>query len=392
MDIIEKEKNYHLQVYKRNNLVVSCASGKYIYDSEGKKYLDFFSGLSVCNLGHCHPHIVAAIKKQCEKFMHTSNLYYTSPQVQLSEKLISSSFPGKVFFSNSGAEANECAIKIARKYGSASGRYEIVTFKNSFHGRTIATVTATGQEKFQKGFQPLLTGFKYARYNDINSVKKMITKKTAAIMVELVQGEGGVVVADKKFICELKKLCEKNKLLLIFDEIQTGLGRCGELFAYKRYGVVPDIMTLAKALGGGLPLGATVVAKEYAEVLGTGEHGSTFGGNPVCCAAANEVLSLLDKKLLRNINTVGDYFIEQLKVLKSKHKIIKDIRGVGLMVGMELKIKGAEIVEKCQQRGLLINCTQDTVLRFLPPLIIDKQDVDTAVKILDEVLQLCACR
>ncbi len=391
MNIIKIEKKCHLQVYKRNEIVVKKASGKYIYDEEGKKYLDFFTGVSVCNFEHCHPRIVSAIKGQLNDYMHVSNLYYAPVQVNLADKLISRSFKGKVFFSNSGAEANECAIKIARKLDSDKARnkkrYEIITFNNSFHGRTLATLTATGQEKFKKGFEPLPVGFKHADYNDINSVKKVVSEKTVAIIVEPVQGEGGVVPAKKEFLVQLRKLCTQKKLVLIFDEIQTGMGRCGEIFAWKVYGVRPDIFTLAKSLGGGLPLGATIVAAQYDGVLGFGDHGSTFGGNPVSCAAANAAIDLLDEELLKNVKEVGRYFMQELLKLKSKHKVIKDVRGLGLMVGVELTEKGAAIVKKCQDNGLLLNCTKDYVLRFLPPLTITKKDVDTTIKILDKVLK-----
>lgn len=392
MNTMDKEKKYIIQTYRRYDLTVANAKGKYVWDEKGRKYLDFFAGLSVCNVGHCHPKVVSAIKKQAGKFLHVSNLYYTKPQAELAEMLVKFSFPGRVFFSNSGAEANECAIKIARKWGKAgvSGapdRYEIIVFSNSFHGRTMATLSATGQEKFHKGFEPMLEGFNYAEFNNIESVKKLINDKTVAIIVEPVQGEGGVYPASKEFLGQLRLLCDTNKLLLIFDEIQSGMGRCGALFAYQYYGVVPDILTLAKSLGGGMPLSATIAAEPIASVLAYGDHGSTFGGNPVSCQAAIEVLKLIKPSLLRNVRNNGEYFLSQLKKLKGKYAFIKDVRGLGLMIGLELDFLGKNVVEFCQHKGLLINCTQDKVLRFLPPLIINKRDIDKAVGILEEAFR-----
>ena len=387
MSTITKEKKYILQTYGRYDLVVAKAKGKYLWDNKGKKYLDFFSGISTANLGHGDKKILSAVRKQSEKYMHVSNYYYAEPQVKLAEKLINLTFPGKVFLSNSGAEANECAIKLVRKYGSEKGRYEMIAFKNSFHGRTIATLSSTGQKKFHKGFEPMLKGFRFAEFNDINSVKKLLNKKTAGVLIELVQGEGGINIAEKGFARELKKLCDKNKLLLVVDEIQTGIGRTGKAFAYEHYGIKPNIVTLAKSLGGGLPLGATIIDNTLASVLSYGEHGSTFGGNPVSCAAALEVLRSLTPALLNKVKANGNYFIDKLDLLKKKWSFIKEVRGVGLMVGVELALRGADIVKFCQAKGLLINCTNNTVLRFLPPLIIGKADIDKAVKILEEAFK-----
>ena len=382
--IIQKEKKYLLQTYARYNLVVSRAKGKYVWDAKGKRYLDFFSGISSANLGHGDKRILSAVAKQSAKYMHVSNYYYAEPQIKLAEKLIALSFPGKVFLSNSGAEANECAIKLVRKYASKKGRYEIIAFNNSFHGRTLATLSSTGQRKFHKGFEPLLKGFCFAALNDIGSVKKLINKKTAGVILELVQGEGGINIADRKFVKELKKICVKNKLVLIFDEIQTGLGRTGKMFAFEHYGVKPNIMTLAKSLGGGLPLGATIADRGLSAVLSYGEHGSTFGGNPVSCAAAIEVLKLLTPALLKKASENGRYFMKKLRNLAKAYSFVKEVRGLGLMVGVELAIKGADIVKFCQSKGLLINCTNGNVLRFLPPLIIDKSDINKAVCVLEE--------
>lgn len=387
MNVTAKDYKYLVNVYKKAPVTLKRAAGKYIYDDKGRRYLDFFSGLSVCNFGHAHPKIVAAVKKQSGRYLHVSNLYHTDVQANLAEKLSRLAFQGAVFFSNSGAEANECAIKLARKWGSPSGKYEVITFRNSFHGRTLATIAATGQIKFQKGFEPMPRGFRYARFNDLSSVKKVVSRRTAAIMVEPVQGEGGVNVAAKQFLKGLAQICRRKKILLILDEIQTGIGRCGAVFAFQAYDVRPDILTLAKALGGGLPLGATLVSRKLSEVLVPGDHGSTFGGNPVSCAASLAALSLLDARLLKNVRAVGKYFAGRLIQLREKYPdIIKEVRGAGLMVGAELFVTGKGIVDECLNRGLLINCTQDKVLRFLPPLIVGRKDIDTAIRALDEVL------
>jgi acetylornithine/N-succinyldiaminopimelate aminotransferase len=383
MNIKKAENTYIMQTYRRNDVVFVRGKGQYLWDSSGKKYLDFFAGISVCNVGHCNPSVVAAAKKQLGTLMHTSNLYYTGPQVTLARELIVRSFPGKVFFSNSGAEANECAIKLARKWGESAGKYEIITFKNSFHGRTIATLSATGQEKFHAQFKPLLDGFTYADFNSIDSVTACITAKTAAILIEPIQGEGGVTVADKQFLKELRALCDKKKILLMFDEVQTGMGRTGSLFAWQSFGVTPDVFTLAKSLAGGLPMGATVAAQSCADTFVYGDHGSTFGGNPVSCAAAIAVLKFLSPALLKRVRETGAYFLEQLGELKKRYPCIKEVRGRGFMVGIELAFPGRDVVQFCQDNGVIINCTQDTVLRFLPSLVVTKSDVDMVVDTLE---------
>ena len=382
-----KPNNFFLKTYRKYNIVFVKGDGKYIYDNKGNKYLDFFSGLSVCNLGYKDKKLVDTLIHQAKLIWHCSNLFYSLPQQKLAELIVEKTFPAaKVFFSNSGAEANECAIKLVRKYGSKTNRYEIITFKNSFHGRTIATLSATGQKKVQKGFEPLLKGFKYAKFNDINSVKKMVNKHTVAIMIEPIQGEGGVIPAEQEFLKELRKLCDKKNLVLIFDEIQTGFGRTGEFFAYQYYKVKPDIITLAKSIANGIPLGATVVDKKYADVFDYGDHGSTFGGNLLACSVAVEVIKKINDKLLSHVKNVGEYFYDKLSELKNKYKFVNSVRGVGLMLGMELNFPCRNVVEKCLQNGLVINVTQEKVLRFLPPIIIEKSDVDNAVKILDNVL------
>ncbi len=378
---------YFLNTYNRFHIIFVKGEGKYLYDINGKRYLDFFCGLSVSNLGHCNKKLLTVLKRQSNKLWHISNFYYHTAQIELAKLLIKKTFPARVFFSNSGAEANECAIKLVRKYGNSIGKYEIITFKNSFHGRTIATVTATGQQKFQTGFEPLLEGFKYAEFNNITSVKKLISNRTVAIMLEPIQGEGGVIPAEKKFLEQLRDLCNQKKLILIFDEVQTGYGRTGELFAYQYYKVKPDIITMAKSVANGLPLGITLVDEKYASVFNFGDHGSTFGGNILSCTVATEVLKLIDTKLLKNVKIVGEYFLSRLVSLKKKYKFIKDVRGVGLMVGMELTFPCREVVQKCLQKGILINVTQDKVLRFLPPLIITTSDVDFVVSVLDEIFK-----
>ncbi len=380
-----KTENLFLKTYKRYNVVFVKGDGKYLYDDKGNKYLDFFSGLSVCNLGYKDKKLVDTLIHQAKFLWHCSNLFYSFPQQKLAKLLIKKTFPAKVFFSNSGAEANECAIKLVRKYGSRTGRYEIITFENSFHGRTIATLTATGQKKVQQGFSPLLKGFKYAKYNDIDSVKKLVTKNTVAIMLEPVQGEGGVIPAQQSFLEKIRELCDEKNLILIFDEIQTGFGRTGELFAYQYYKVKPDIITVAKSIANGIPLAATIVDKKYADVFDYGDHGSTFGGNLLACSVAVEVIKKIDNKLLSHVKDVGRYFCDKLVELKNKFKFIKSVRGVGLMLGMELGFPCRHIVEKCLKKGLIINVTQEKVLRFLPPLIIEKSDVDEAIKILESV-------
>lgn len=388
MNWVKQEKDFIMPTYKRQGIMFVRGKGKYLWDSKGKKYLDFFAGLSVCNLGHCPPKVVSAVKAQVGKLMHVSNIYYTPSQIELAKLLVGRSFgKGKVFFSNSGAEANECAIKMARKLGNASKpkAYEIITFNNSFHGRTLATLTATGQRKFLKGFEPAMPGFKYAVFNDLKSVKKLVSRKTCAIMVEPVQGEGGIFPADKKFLAELRKLCNAKKLLLIYDEVQCGIGRTGRLFAFQSYNVKPDIVTLAKSISNGLPLGVTIASGKYAELLQAGDHGSTFGGNIISCTAAIEVLKAIDAKMLRNVERVGEYFLKKLKGLKSKYPFIKEVRGKGFLVGVELTIQGKDIIAECLEKGLVLNCTQGNILRFLPPLMISKGDVDKAVRILDSV-------
>ncbi len=390
----QQENKYLMKTYKRYDVSVKKSKGQYVWDEDGKKYLDFFSGISVCSFGHGNNTVVSAIKKQLDLFVHCSNVYYSKPQIDVAKLLLEKSFKnGRVFLSNTGAEANECAIKIARKWGfdnplkDGTKRYEIIAFKSSFHGRTLATLAATGQEKFHIPFKPLQEKFVFAEFNNIDSVKKLINKKTVAVMLELVQGEGGINVADKKFVKDLRKLCDDKNLLLICDEIQCGMARTGKTFAWQHYGIKPDIFTLAKAIANGLPLGAVIADKKVAEVFNYGDHGSTFGGNPVSCAAAAATLKLITPKLLKDISDKAKYFVKGLNELKKNYSCIKQIRNLGLLIGVELDFAGKDIVEFCIEKGLLINCTQGNVLRFLPPFVITKKDIDNTIKILGEALK-----
>lgn len=394
MNTQQQENKYLMKTYKRYNVSVKKSKGQYVWDENGKKYLDFFSGISVCSFGHGNPAVISAIKKQLDLFVHCSNVYYSKPQVEVAKALLDKSFKnGRVFLANTGAEANEGAIKIARKWGSdhplkdGTKRYEIIAFKNSFHGRTLATLAATGQEKFHVPFKPLQQKFVFAEFNNIDSVKKLINKNTVAVMIELVQGEGGINIADKKFVKDLRKLCDDKNLLLICDEIQCGLARTGKTFAWQHYGIKPDIFTLAKAIANGLPLGAVVADKKVAEVFNYGDHGSTFGGNPVSCVAAVATLKQITPKLLKDVADKSKYFVKKLNELKKKFSCIKDVRNLGLLVGVELDFAGKDIVEFCIAKGLLINCTQGNILRFLPPFVITKQDIDKAIKILEDAIK-----
>ncbi|MDD5477741.1 MAG: aspartate aminotransferase family protein [Candidatus Omnitrophica bacterium] len=375
-----------MPTYSKVPLVFVKGKGSRLWDINGRAYLDFFPGWGVGNLGHCHPKVMQGVRDQISKLIFVPNNYYHPFQAKLAKELIYLSFPGKVFFANSGAEANEGAIKLARKFGK--GRYEIITFENAFHGRTLAALAATGQKKYQAGFEPMPEGFKQVKFNDIKAVKQAVTDKTVAIMLELIQGEGGVNVADKDFILALRKLCDEKNLLLIIDEVQTGIGRTAKMFGYQHYGITPDIMTLAKALGGGLPIGVMIAKRELSDLFAPGMHASTFGGGPVICRAALGVFKAMQKeKILKNCQNMGEYLLEKLKLLKDAFPVIKEIRGIGLMLGVELAIEGKPIVEKCMLQGLLINCTHDKVLRLMPALNITKNEIDKAVKILENVLK-----
>lgn len=387
MDIKKLTDHYILHTYKRNPISIARAKGSWVWDDKGKKYLDFFSGLAVSGIGHGMPDVVRAITHQAKKVIHSSNLYYTEPAAKLAEQLCKRSFAGKVFFSNSGAEANEAAIKLARKFGSVNGRFEIIVFENSFHGRTLGALAATAQPKFHQGFGPLPPGFPAAKVNDIASVERLVRSTTAAILIEPIQGEGGINPATPEFLQALKSLAQKNNLLLMFDGVQCSLGRTGDLFSYQTFGVIPDVLTLAKGLGGGMPIGAMLVKPELDEVLVAGDHGTTFGGNPVCAAAALAVLKLLSPKMLINVKRQAKSIRSDLQEIAQRLPYFKELRGEGLMIGLELTTPGAPFVEACRENGLLINCTQNTVLRFLPPLALSDSERRFALSVLKRVLK-----
>ncbi len=382
--------DYIMPTYTKTPLIFLKGKGSYLWDIHNRKYLDFFPGWGVGNLGHCHPKVMTAVRSQISKLIFIPNNYYHIPQAKLAKELnFWSGFPAKIFFCNSGAEANEAAIKFARKFGK--GRFEIITFQNSFHGRTLAALAATGQNKYKDGFSPLPEGFKTCPFNNLEAVKSALTDKTVAVMLELIQGEGGVNIADGEFVLGLRKLCDEKGLLLIVDEVQTGIGRTGSMFCYQHYGITPDVVTLAKSLGGGLPIGAMMVKREIADILGPGSHASTFGGGPVICKAALAVLKAISKeKLLSKVKISGEYLITQLNSLKNKFPIIADVRGKGLMAGIELTTQAKQIVQQCIDRGLLINCTHEKVLRLMPALNITKKEIDRAVSILEEVFKSSA--
>jgi acetylornithine aminotransferase len=379
------------KTYKRFPIVIRSGSGCTLHDTEGRSYTDFVAGIAVCNLGHAHPAITRALTAQAQTLWHVSNLYYTVPQVELAAWLVANSFADRTFFCNSGAEANEAAIKLARKYYSERGqnhRFRIITMEQSFHGRTMATLSATGQDKIKKGFDPVLDGFDYAPFNDPVALRNKIGPETCAVMLEPVQGEGGVRCPDPDYLKVVRQICDENDLLLIFDEIQTGMGRTGRLFAYEHFAVEPDIMTLAKALANGLPIGAMLAKEQVADAFGPGAHASTFGGTPIVTAAALEVCkTLLEGKVIEQGRQRAEYFKEKLLDLKKRHAAIVDVRGLGLLLGIKLDFKAESMVSQCMQRGFLINCIQENILRFVPPLIIKESEVDALVDCLDELLR-----
>lgn len=383
-------KKHVAQTYGRYPIALVRGKGAKVWDKDNNQYLDFVSGLAVNNLGHCHPAVVSAIQKQAAKLLHVSNLYHIEPQSQLAEQLTSFCFADKFFFCNSGTEAIESAIKLARKYSFDQGhseRTEIITMHNSFHGRTLGALSATAQKKFHVGFQPLLRGFKYVPFNNIQAAKKAITKKTCAILVEPIQGEGGVNVPDASYLKDLKSLCKKNGILLIFDEVQTGLGRTGSLFAHELFKTKPDIITLAKALGGGVAIGAMGATNRVMKSFVPGTHAATFGGNPLACAAALASLKVITEKgFLKSTAETGAYFFNCLQELAQKHSIIKDVRGKGMILAIELNKPGNDVVLDCMENGFLINCIQQNVLRFLPPLNISRKDINSLIPVLSKSL------
>jgi len=389
-EIIDMGQAYVMFTYGRLPVALVRGEGVHVWDADGNRYLDFVAGLAVNSLGHCHPKVVEAIREQAGTLMHVSNLYWIEPQVKLAKLLVENSALDKVFFCNSGAEANEGAIKLARKYARkymGPDKYEIITMHKSFHGRTLATVTATAQPKYQKDLDPLPQGFKHVPFNDLTALADAITPNTCAIMLEPIQGEGGVNVADYDYMQKLQQLCAEKHLLLIFDEIQCGLARTGKLFGYEHYGAEPDIMTLAKAIAGGVPMGALMAKQKVAECFQPGDHASTFGGNPLAAAAGLAAISILsDKAFLALVAETGRYFEEKLHWLKSRYSFITDVRGKGLILGLGITVDGKDIVAACQAKGLLINCVGSNVLRFIPPLVITKENVDEAISIMDGVM------
>ncbi|MFQ5850796.1 MAG: acetylornithine transaminase [Candidatus Binatia bacterium] len=388
--ILRLTDKYVANTYARFPIALVRGKGGRVWDADGKEYVDFVAGIAVNSLGHSHPAVVRVIQRQAKTLIHVSNLYHIGPQSELARHLCRRSFADRVFFCNSGAEANEAAIKLARRYGAdrLGGKYEILSTLNSFHGRTLATLTATGQEKVRHGFDPLPPGFRQVPYDDLRAMKRAIDEKTAAILVEPIQGEGGVVVPQKGYLHGLRDLCNAKGILLIFDEVQVGMGRTGKLFAYEHFGVEPDIMTLAKALGGGLPLGAMLAKEEVAHSFVPGIHASTFGGNPLVCSVGVAVLkTLVQEGVLRNCVKMGKILLEGLQSLKDRFRFIRDLRGKGLILGMEIEQEGSKIVAECLQEGLLINCAgNNNVLRFLPPLTIGRREIDRGLAILEQVL------
>lgn len=388
--IFDEDKGAYLPVFSRYKIVIDHGEGPYAYDIDGKKYLDFLGGIAVNVLGHDYPPLVDAIAHQARKMIHCSNLYYTRAQADAAAKLVKLSGLDKAFFGNSGAEANEGAIKVARKYAHSLDpeKSQIISAWNSFHGRTIATLTATGQPHYHEGFGPLPDGFDYVHYNDLAELESMMSDKTCAVLLETIQGEGGVYTPAPGYLEGVRKLCDKYHALLIFDEIQAGIGRSGKFFAYEKYGVQPDVVTLAKGLAGGVPIGAFITTDAVANAMKPGDHGTTFGGNPLACAAANVVLDTVPQpEFLAHVETVGSYFKAQLLKLQEKYpSLIKEVRGTGLILGAELTIPGRDIVNDVLAKGAIINCTAGNVLRFIPPLIITEEQVDEVLSMIDDVL------
>ena len=395
-EIITRDQESYLPVFSRYPIVLDHGDGSYVWDVNGRKYLDALGGIAVNVLGHNYAPLVNAIGDQAKRLIHVSNLYYTEPQADAAAKLSGLTAGGKVFFGNSGAEANEGAIKAARKYAHTirPNKSQIITALGSFHGRTLATLTATGQEKFHRGFEPLPQGFDYVPFNDIAALEAQMNENTAAVMLEPIQGEGGVRTPADGYLQQVRELCDRYDALLIFDEIQTGMGRTGSFYAYEMYGVTPDIVTLAKGLAGGVPTGAFIVTEKIAAAFHAGDHGSTFGGNPLACAAANVVLdTIANDDFLAGVRDVGAHFKQALTNLQKKYPAhIVEVRGTGLILGMEMKESedAAAIARRMLEQGVIINCTAGNVLRFIPPLIFSKNEVDELIAVLDHcVLDIC---
>ncbi|GJL70137.1 MAG: acetylornithine aminotransferase [Nitrospirales bacterium] len=389
-ELQQNADRFLMNTYTRLPISLVRGNGCMVYDAEGREYLDCLAGIAVNILGHAHPDLVETITRQARQLIHTSNLFYTEPQTKLAQRLVELSFADKVFFCNSGTEANEAAIKLARRYAHNTfgpERFEILTMENSFHGRTLASLTATGQPKLQEGFGPLVPGFRYVPFNDLEALKANTTSQTAAVMLEPIQAEGGIMVPHPSYLKGLREFCTEQQILLIFDEVQTGMGRTGTLFAYEQFGIQPDIMTLAKGLGGGIPIGACLATDNVAAAFEPGTHASTFGGNPLACAVALKVLELLiESGKLEQGLAAGHYLAKGLSSLKEQFSSIQEVRGKGLLQGLELTIDGKPLVLECLERRVLINCTMGKVLRFVPPLIISNAQIDRLLSVLSEVL------
>ncbi len=387
---IDLADKYMFQTYTRFPITLVRGDGCRVWDEEGREYLDFVGGIAVCALGHSSPLVTRVLEEQSKKLVHVSNLYYTRPQTELARLLVENSFADRVFFGNSGAEANEAAIKLARRYANETlgpQKHSIISMDNSFHGRTMATLSATGQAKVQAGYNPLLDGFKFVPFNNLKALDAAIDDSTCAVILEPVQGEGGVICPDTDYLKGVRALCRDRNVLLIFDEVQVGMGRTGKLFCYEHYGVTPDIMTIAKALGNGLPIGAMLSTEELSHSFGPGSHATTFGGTPLVTAVSFAVTrSLIEDGWIDHCNRVGTYFKEGLQVLVDKYSFIKEVRGLGLILGMEIDMPGAPIVAECLKSGFLINCAQEKVLRFLPPLIVKKEEIDLLLEALASIL------
>jgi acetylornithine/N-succinyldiaminopimelate aminotransferase len=385
----DKADTFMFKTYRRSPITLVRGDGCRVWDENGKEYIDFVAGIAVCTLGHSSPVVSKAVCDQSRKLVHVSNLFYTQPQTELAQILVENSFADRVFFCNSGAEANEAAIKLARRYSKEKfgpGKYVIVSMDNSFHGRTMATLSATGQEKIRKDFDPLLEGFRYVPFNNLGSLESAMDETVCAVMLEPIQGEGGVVVPDPDYIEGVREVCKERGTLLILDEVQVGMGRTGTLFAHQHFRITPDIMTLAKALGNGLPIGAMLATEQLADAFGPGSHATTFGGTPLITAGASAVVkSLLNDGWIENAREMGAYFNDSLTNLQRKYSFIRDVRGLGLILGLELDRDVANIADACMERGFLINCVQEKVLRFVPPLIIGRQEIDLLVNCLDEI-------
>lgn len=389
--LIEKAKKYIANTYNRYPIVATKGEGCWVWDLDGRRYLDFLAGIAVCNLGHVRKEVLDGLTAQANKLFHVSNLFYMEPQIKAAEILVENSFGDKVFFCNSGAEANEAAIKLARRYSwkkYGKDRYEILVMDNSFHGRTLCTLSATGQRKFWEGFDPLVEGFSYVPFNTLGALQKGITKKTCAVMLEIIQAEGGVYVADKEYIKALRALTKENDILLILDEVQTGIGRTGKLFAYEHFDITPDLMTLAKALGNGFPVGALVGTDAAMDAFEPGTHASTFGGNPLASASVYATLTtILGEGVLKNCTEMGKYLHKHLLSLKKKYPFITDVRGKGLIWGIELSIDGDAVQREFLKEGVILNCTKGTILRLVPPLIVGAEEIDIFHEIADRIFE-----